>query len=268
MLVSVESKDRQIGCSGVFTRAILSLEEGFVEKQMFGGVSSAEYMQLDKAHREFIARIKSLGIAVPDSVLILKDLPDGSRLVVKQRAFSENSLATNLVSNANPDIALKTAQLVFRTTLHAVGRAGIGSVFRGFHGSLRNYAIEDINSPEPKIYFLDTFPPFSSPQSLLDGLARFARDDRLRIVAEAAKVLPDSILRQHSIFNPVTMLAGICHSVHRRRQEISAALILSSIAEVKDSAPEFADSLLNKLQKGFDNDPFYRRFFAFLVRDY
>lgn len=264
MLNKLDLTGPKIGLQGVCTFAVPSESPEFVLKPLAIPLKYRDLQSLEIKHQEFISKLKNWGVRVPESELDYLSSPTTTHAVIRQRRFEESELATEIISKANPTQALLAAQLVFQTTIDTIKNAS--NTFSGFHGSLRNFAIVGISGTNPQAFFIDTFPPFSSPKELLSQLSKFGHTSRLRYAAQAALILPDEMLTRHSIFNPVTMLAGICHSVYRRRPEISTAFTTWAISKVEEYNPSYAKDLLSRLEKGFSKDPIYRRLFPFLLR--
>ena len=88
-------------------------------------------------------------------------------MVTRQERFAANEIVRNLVRFGAKELALAATSAVIEDilTFHNSPLAGK----RGFHATLRNFAIR-----HGQTFFVDTFPPFGTPQETLNFVSQHA----------------------------------------------------------------------------------------------
>jgi len=249
---------------GFFSRPVLVAEGPRAGKVLksYALVPSRELCdRLLRSHDLHVAQLRGIGIAVPETEMIVEEARGRCRPVILQEAFAADELVKPRIARVDLAEVLDLMEGILADALkviHYVQRSGDDRF--GFHPTLRNYAVRG-----GRLYYYDTFPPMSgfSRRELERMIPRFLPVRLPAPIRWMIKPYMRTVVDEY--FRPDVMLQGIVGSTCRLRPDDATAIVARGREVVEAAAPfPLQDAVVGHLQRPPRLGPlwmFGRRFF-------
>jgi hypothetical protein len=139
-------------------------DKAFMVKLYLPVKNSSFVSSIIRNHEQYIAELVSLGLKIPDTVILSKQTGNKYQLVIIQDSFRDDELLRNKIIQADLK-ELKQLCLLAFNDITKFWKNKNKSIEIGFHPTLRNYALHEGN-----LSFFDTFPPMMMKQRDLNAL--------------------------------------------------------------------------------------------------
>ena len=168
-------------------------------------------------HEAYTKAMDNIGIRIPDTKILSKNIRGKHQLIIIQKAFSAAELVREQMETAPEQRVLDLLKLLLDDIMKFwMNKPAALQI--GFHPTTRNYALRD-----EQLYYFDTFPPMLMPQKTLNELIITMAPVKFMIRG----LVPQSAINRVSdeYYNADRMITGIIGSSCRLRPEMYNSIL-------------------------------------------